>query len=376
MQFEHAYEHMIKFQADNNGWFVHQSKAALRGIYQHIIATRAKDCLELGTAFGATACVMAAAVEEIGGGLVTTVDRIERIPVGIAELANAVSLGSYIRPVVHDAGYNWFLLHRLREHTTGRTCEPCYDFCFLDGAHVWEPDALAALLVVRLLRPGGWLLLDDLHWHPKDHPGWQQAFAQLSQEELETRAVGQVFDLVLKPHPALSHFVLSNEGHMGWCRKAGGPPLTRLPGPVLATAVQAGRSITVDGAVAAVDSALNHNVALQAQGRATVIRATGTDPWLHLALPAAFPPIAYVTLRLRLLSPDIAMMQLFWLNHDAGYFSEDCSLRCLLRRSHGAQELTFCIAGSEHVHAIRGLRLDPADDTCELLLESVTFGAW
>ena len=163
---------------------------------------------------------------------------------------------------------------------------------------------------------------------------------------------------------------------MGWSRKVGGPPLTRLPGRVLATAVQGAWSMTLDGAVAAIDSALNNNVALQAQGRATIIRATGTDPWLHLALPTASRPIAYVTLRLRLLSPDIAMVQLFWLAGEAGYFSEDCSLRCLLRQSHETQDLTFCIAGSEPTDPMQGLRLDPADGVCTLLLESVTFGAW
>ncbi len=376
MKFEQAYERMIRFQADNGGWFVHQSKDTLHGIYQHIVATRAMDCLELGTAFGATACVMAAAIEESGRGLVTTVDRIERGPVGVVELAQAVGLGSYIRAVTHDAGYNWFLLDRLRECTTGRLCEPCYDFCFLDGAHFWEPDALAALLVVRLLRPGGWLLLDDLHWHPKDHPDWQTAFAQLSPTELNTRAVGQVFDLVLKPHPALEHFVLSNDGHMGWCRKVGGPPPTRLPGRVMATAVRGAWSMTLNGDVTTADTAQNHNVSLRAQRRAIIIRATGTDPWLHLTVPATSRPIAYVTFRLRLLSPDIAVMQLFWLTGQAGYFSEDCSLRCLLRRSHRPQELTFCIAGTEQPDTMRGLRLDPADDICELLLESVTFGSW
>ena len=376
MKFEHAYERMIRFQTENGGWFVHQPKDALHGIYQHIIETGAKDCLELGTAFGATACTMAAAVDEIGGGLVTTVDRIERAPVGVIELAQAVGLGSYIRAVIHDAGYNWFLLDRLRECTTGRTCKPCYDFCFLDGAHLWEPDALAALLVVRLLRPGGWLLLDDLHWHPKDHPDWQTAFAQLSPAELDTRAVGQVFDLVLKPHPALEHFVLSNEGHMGWCRKAGGPPLTRLPGRVLATAVRGAWSMTLDGDMATVDSTQNHNVSLHAQGRAMCIRATGPDPWLHLALPPTNGPIGYVTFRLRLLDPAIVVMQLFWLTGEADYFTEEDSLRCLLRRAHEVQDLTLCIAGSKPAHLLRGLRLDPADATCELLLESVTFGSW
>jgi hypothetical protein len=79
---------------------------------------------------------------------------------------------------------------------------------------------------------------------------------------------------------------------------------------------------------------------------------------------------------LRLLDPAIVVMQLFWLTGEADYFTEEDSLRCLLRRTHEVQDLTFCIAGSKPAHLMRGLRLDPADATCELLLESVTFGTW
>jgi len=50
--------------------------------------------------------------------------------------------------------------------------------------------------------------------------------------------------------------------------------------------------------------------------------------------------------------------------------------RELLRRAHEVQDLTLCIAGSKPAHLLRGLRLDPADATCELLLESVTFDTW
>jgi hypothetical protein len=79
--------------------------------------------------------------------------------------------------------------------------------------------------VTRLLRPGGWLLMDDLHFRPRDHPGWETAFSQMSEDELNTGQVGMVYDLLVKTHPQLGRFTLSNAGHMGWARKLGGRPI-------------------------------------------------------------------------------------------------------------------------------------------------------
>ena len=163
MTFEQVYGLLRQYRQEQSGLYMVLAEATLREIYRHVVTTGAKDCLELGTAFGSTTCVMAAAVEENGGGLVTTIDHIARSPVGVTELAEATGLARYIRAIELKAGYNWFLLDLLRVQTRETRCEPCYDFCFLDGAHLWEPDALATLLVTKLLRPGGWLLLDDLH---------------------------------------------------------------------------------------------------------------------------------------------------------------------------------------------------------------------
>jgi len=137
MKFEDVYDLLAKYQRERGGWYAVLGEQALRDIFQHITATGAKDCLELGTAFGATACVMAAAVEENGGGTVTTIDHMAREPNGVAQLAQMTGLTRYVRAIELKAGYNWFLRGVLREQTKGDVCEPCYDFCFLDGAHLY-----------------------------------------------------------------------------------------------------------------------------------------------------------------------------------------------------------------------------------------------
>ena len=128
MTFEQVYSLLRKHQQEQSGWYIVLAEQTLREIYRHVVATGAKDCLELGTAFGSTTCVMAAAVEENGGGLVTTIDHVARKPVGVTELAEATGLARYIRAIELKAGYNWFLLDVLRARTRETTCEPCYDF--------------------------------------------------------------------------------------------------------------------------------------------------------------------------------------------------------------------------------------------------------
>ena len=128
MKFDQVYKLLLDCQTEINQLIVLLAEDTLREIYQCIVATRAKDCLELGTGFGATACVMAAAIDEIGGGTVTTVDHMDRQPVGVAHLARITGMTQYLHPVVIERGYNWFLLQMLRERTNGARCEPCFDY--------------------------------------------------------------------------------------------------------------------------------------------------------------------------------------------------------------------------------------------------------
>ncbi len=55
--------------------------------------------------------------------------------------------------------YNWSLMRLLERHP-----EPLLDYVYLDGAHTWGADALAFLLVDRLLKVGGYVDLDDYEW--------------------------------------------------------------------------------------------------------------------------------------------------------------------------------------------------------------------
>ena len=200
--------------------------STMRAIYDCVIASKATRCIELGTGYGSTTCVIAAALDELGGGSVTTVDMIGRQPIGVHDLAAHTGLQHRIEIVTDSAGYNWYLAGKIDPTKP----EPLYDFCFLDGAHEFEPDALAVTLVKRLLVPGAWLALDDMDFKLRGcQPGWETIFAGRTELQLDTFQVGKVFDLLIKNSSTYDAIYTTDNGRTGWARKASDKRATFQP---------------------------------------------------------------------------------------------------------------------------------------------------
>ena len=198
-------------------------EGGIREIYDCIVSNGLRACLELGSGHGATSCVMAAAAAETHG-KVLTIDIALHQPANASSLKAHVGIGDELEVVVDPLGYNWYLADLIAKQTRNGTCAPVFDFCFLDGAHEWQPDALAVLLAVKLLKPGGWLVLDDLNFNLRSMPNWKEAFGHLSDRELDTYQIGMVWNLVVRQHPELTAFKETEGGRIGWARKAPRPP--------------------------------------------------------------------------------------------------------------------------------------------------------
>jgi predicted O-methyltransferase YrrM len=195
-----------------------------RRVYDHVRITKPAEILELGTSYGVSAAYMAAALEANGDGRITTVDHVRsnspqellgRVDRAVVRRINLVR--------IEDSSYNWWLKEQVaaRSDASGN-CAPLYDFCYLDGAHNWTVDGFAVVLIEKLLRPGGSLLLDDLNWDYRSDPhGLRErgVFFPLSKSELTTPHVRGVFDLIVKPHPAFGEFRVE-DGEWAWARKS------------------------------------------------------------------------------------------------------------------------------------------------------------
>jgi predicted O-methyltransferase YrrM len=194
--------------------FIHPVNA--RRLYDWVLESAPERILELGVAHGTATCYMAAALDELGHGTITAVDllssRHHYVPSPEQQLLSA-GLSEYVRIVRYETGYSWFLHDEIKRQTSNDACEPNYDFCVIDGSKNWTIDGGAFFLVDKLLRPGGVLVFDDYSWSYALADRRRDAtdgvtHRELSVDELRTPAIREVFELLVKQHPAYAEFEL------------------------------------------------------------------------------------------------------------------------------------------------------------------------
>ena len=196
-----------------------------RVIFDHIAATQPRAALELGTAHGVGAAYIAAALPE--SARLTTVDFEGAVydPAPEQVLARA-GLAERVDVVREYSSYTWWLRTRVAERSDPEgNVEPLYDFVYLDGSKNFTVDGLAVVLVEKLLRPGGWLLMDDLYWRYGDDREETDGVVHrsLTAEERSVPHLKEVFDLIVRQHPAFTQTRIQDEW-WGWARKAPGEP--------------------------------------------------------------------------------------------------------------------------------------------------------
>ncbi|MBJ6751549.1 class I SAM-dependent methyltransferase [Geomonas anaerohicana] len=193
-------------------------------VYDFIINNELTECLELGFAYGVSSCYVAAALDEMGKGHLTSVD-MEKAKSwqkpSIEETTARVGLDAYVTPVREKTSYTWFLKQEIERNTVNGVCVPKYDFCYIDGCKNWTVDGLAFFCVDKLLKPGGWILFDDYKW-TYGATGREQTdgiiHAQLSDEERDNPHVEAIFRLLVQQHPDYADFKV--EGNWAWAHKS------------------------------------------------------------------------------------------------------------------------------------------------------------
>jgi predicted O-methyltransferase YrrM len=191
------------------------SPAQGRIVYDHVVATRPMLALELGTAHGVGAAYIAAALPP-GGRLITVDFTGASYSPSPTEVLARAGLADRVDVVQPASSYTWFLKSELERGA------PRFDFAYLDGAKNWTIDGLAVVLLERVLRPGGWLLMDDLHWTYDDDPGRDvtdgvtvRALSPAERSEPHLRAV---FDLLIAGNPAWTDLRVQDDW-WGWARR-------------------------------------------------------------------------------------------------------------------------------------------------------------
>ena len=172
-------------------------------------STGCRAYAELGVYKGYTAARIA---EQLAGeGEIHLFDYEDRL----VEAASRVRATGHTKVIEHPNSrrimdsYNWSLMRLLAEHG-----EPIFDYVFIDGAHTWMLDALAFLLVDRLLRVGGYVDFDDYAWTLAGSPSMKpEVFPDVcrlySPEQIEERQVALVVDVLVRPDPRYEELLVN-----------------------------------------------------------------------------------------------------------------------------------------------------------------------
>lgn len=191
---------LLVFQKFSDIPHITESKA--RYLYDLIKREKPENCLELGFSHGKSSAVIAQALEENCKGKLFTLDLPSALghDKNIHYVLNNLGLAHRVEVRTDSEGFHWTLMDMLSDPHC-----PKYDFVFLDGAHTWVGTGFAFLLVERFLRPGAWLVFDDVFWTIKGHQDRRTAkgraassvYANTTDRERTTQQVRKVFDLLV-----------------------------------------------------------------------------------------------------------------------------------------------------------------------------------
>jgi predicted O-methyltransferase YrrM len=164
-----------------------------------------EDVLELGFAHGVSTCYIAATLGRMGSGHVVTIDleQAKKRTPSIHELLARTGQSERVTVHFEPTSYNWRLMKFLEQEP-----RPKFDLCYLDGAHTWFVDGLAFYLVHLLLKPGGWIVFDDLEWTYAESPNLRdtERVRRMPEDERTTPQIRKVYELLVKRHPQYHNF--------------------------------------------------------------------------------------------------------------------------------------------------------------------------
>lgn len=160
-----------------------------------------KDVLEIGFYHGKSSAYFAAILEDRGEGHLTTIDVKGSMALSpnIVSVLEAAKLSHRVTPVFASRSYTWELAKMI-----GSSPRPMFDLCYFDGGHTWDNTGYGFTLVDMVLRPGGWIIFDDMNWTIDDSirkgdEGRLARYSAYSDDEKSDKAVRRVFN-TLVPH--------------------------------------------------------------------------------------------------------------------------------------------------------------------------------
>lgn len=190
-------------------------------LYSFILESKPSRILELGFDHGVSTLYMAAALDEVGGGTIITIDNhyAKQSNPSIYQLMALTNLEKFVIPIFANRSYTWEL-KKLIEKNTNDNEKELFDFCFIDGAHNWETDGFAFYLVDKLLKEDSFILFDDIKWNYKNSKNIpEEIIKYMGDDELEECHVELILKLLVNTHP--NYLIERIDDRWAWARKIG-----------------------------------------------------------------------------------------------------------------------------------------------------------
>jgi predicted O-methyltransferase YrrM len=184
-----------------------------------IVEHHVTDVLEIGFFQGKSSSYIAAILEDLGRGRLVTMDKLsaKKHNPNISDILESLKLDHRVEAIFTQRSHTWGLGKLLRE-----VPRPQFDLCYFDGGHTWDVTGFGFLLVDMLLRPGGWIIFDDLDWtinkSKQRSESLTDAYSGFSEDERNAPGVRMVFEL-LAPHLGYTDFFENKKFQWGFARK-------------------------------------------------------------------------------------------------------------------------------------------------------------
>jgi hypothetical protein len=108
--------------------------------------------------------------------------------------------------------FNWYLMKMLEANR-----HESFDLCYI-GGQTWYETGLGFCLVERLLRPGGWVVFDNLFFSFQESNNMGKSWVKkMPKEEQVGRQVEKVFELLVETDPHFGSF--RRIGSLGFAQK-------------------------------------------------------------------------------------------------------------------------------------------------------------
>lgn len=190
-------------------------------LYNFVLENKITNILELGFQHGVSTNYFAAALDELGSGKILTIDReiARNESPNINELSKKTALDKYIEVIFANTSYIWELRKLIKHNIENPDKAKLFDFCFIDGAHSFETDGFAFLLVDKLLNDGGIILFDDINWSYASSPTLKDTdfVKQMSNEERNAEQINDVLNLLVADNP--NYEILEIRNRWAWIQK-------------------------------------------------------------------------------------------------------------------------------------------------------------